>query len=65
MRRFREQAYPNTDVFVICFALDDELSLRNVTEYWLNEVRTIGPAGTPMILIGLKSDIRKIDATRG
>ena len=60
--RFRALAYPQTDIFVIVFAVDNPDSLVNVGERWMPELTRHGP-GTPMILVGAKTDPRTDEDT--
>jgi Ras-related C3 botulinum toxin substrate 1 len=55
--RLRPLTYPQTDVFIICFAIDREASFRNVKSKWLLEVRYYA-SDVPIILIGTKTDRR-------
>ena len=55
-------AYPETDVFLICFSLVDPTSFENVTEKWYPEIRHHCP-GVPIILVGTKLDLRTNDET--
>eukprot|EP00761_Pharyngomonas_kirbyi_P013230 gb/GECH01013257.1/.p1 GENE.gb/GECH01013257.1/~~gb/GECH01013257.1/.p1 ORF type:complete len:186 (+),score=28.40 gb/GECH01013257.1/:1-558(+) len=55
--RLRRLSYPKTDVFIVCFALDDVRSLENVKAVWVPEVKLYRPK-TPFIIAGLKSDLR-------
>ncbi|PNP56423.1 hypothetical protein FNYG_15359 [Fusarium nygamai] len=53
----RALSYPDTDVVLICFAIDSPTSLSNVSEKWISEVfRFI--SDVPRILVGLKKDLR-------
>lgn len=54
--RLRPLSYPDTDVILICFALDNPVSLQNVRETWYPEVNHFCP-GVPVILVGTKSDL--------
>ncbi|KAG8830504.1 GTP-binding protein Rho1 [Serendipita sp. 399] len=57
--RIRLFYYPGASVVIICFALDDPISLRNVEELWAPEVRAGTEDPTPSImLVGCKADIR-------
>jgi Ras homolog gene family, member A len=49
--------YPNTDVIVICFSVDERSSYANVSSKWILEVRHHCPR-TPIILAALKTDLR-------
>ncbi|KAF3932313.1 hypothetical protein ABW19_dt0207291 [Dactylella cylindrospora] len=55
--RLRPLSYPETDVVFVCFAVDCPTSFENVMEKWYPEVVHFCPA-TPLILVGLKSDLR-------
>ncbi|XP_059048602.1 ras-related C3 botulinum toxin substrate 1-like [Achroia grisella] len=56
--RLRPLSYPQTDVFLICFAIDNPTSLSNVRAKWYQEVRHHCP-NTPVILVGTKLDLRE------
>jgi len=55
--RLRPLSYPNANVILICFALDNAVSLSNVTDRWLPEVKHFCK-DLPILLIGLKKDLR-------
>ena len=55
--RLRPLSYPQTDVFLLCFALDEPSSFMNVKERWYPELNHHCP-GTPIILVGTKEDLR-------
>ncbi|KAI6191118.1 CRE-MIG-2 protein [Aphelenchoides bicaudatus] len=55
--RLRPLSYPQTDVFILCFAIASQVSLRNVQSKWLPEIRQYCP-DTPIILVGTKADLR-------
>jgi small GTP-binding protein len=55
--QLRPLSYPNTDVIVVCFSVDNRDSYANVPQKWLPEVRHFCPR-TPIILAGLKVDLR-------
>lgn len=56
--RLRPLSYPETDVLFVCFAVDSPHSLENVLDKWYPEVLHFCPQ-TPLILVGLKTDLRK------
>ncbi|XP_022105281.1 cdc42 homolog [Acanthaster planci] len=58
--RLRHLAYPNTDIFLVCFAVDSPTSLENVRDVWVPEIRCYHNCGRPIpfILVGLKADLR-------
>jgi len=55
--RLRPLSYPKTDVLLVCFAVDGPHSLENVLDKWYPEVLHFCPT-TPLILVGLKTDLR-------
>ncbi|KXJ96384.1 P-loop containing nucleoside triphosphate hydrolase protein [Microdochium bolleyi] len=55
--RLRPLSYPETDLIFVCFAIDCPNSLENVLDKWYPEVLHFCPY-TPLILVGLKSDLR-------
>ncbi|KAI5476527.1 hypothetical protein MNV49_007537 [Pseudohyphozyma bogoriensis] len=56
--RLRPLSYNNSHVILIAFALDTPDSLENVTVKWNEEVRSICGEGIPVLLVGLKRDLR-------
>ncbi|KAI8895226.1 Rho1 GTP-binding protein [Globomyces pollinis-pini] len=60
--RLRPLSYPDTHVILICFAIDSPDSLENVQEKWISEV-THYCNGLPIILVGLKKDLRNDQRT--
>lgn len=55
--RLRPLSYPETDLIFVCFAIDCPNSLDNVIDKWYPEVMHFCPY-TPLVLVGLKSDLR-------
>ncbi|MCJ1301103.1 Rho GTPase [Hypocenomyce scalaris] len=55
--RLRPLSYPETDLLFVCFAIDCPNSLENVMDKWYPEVLHFCPT-TPLILVGLKCDLR-------
>ncbi|PVH88804.1 small ras-like GTPase, rho family [Cadophora sp. DSE1049] len=55
--RLRPLSYPETDLLFVCFAIDCPNSLENVMDKWYPEVLHFCPY-TPLVLVGLKSDLR-------
>lgn len=53
----RPLSYPQTDVFLICFSLDNPTSYKNAETKWFEEVKENCP-NTPIILVGTKLDLR-------
>jgi len=60
--RLRPLSYPQTDVFLVCFAVSNKDSFNNVKSKWIPEIRHHCP-GIPFILVGTKSDLRKNNKT--
>jgi small GTP-binding protein len=55
--RLRPLSYPDTDVIIIAFSIDNPDSLENVPEKWIPEVKHFCP-NVPIILVGTKKDLR-------
>ena len=55
--RLRPLSYPQTDVFLICFSLISPSSFENVKNKWYPELQHHAP-NTPVIIVGLKLDLR-------
>ena len=51
--RLRPLSYPDTDVILMCFSIDNPDSLENIPEKWTPEVRHFCP-NVPIILVGNK-----------
>ncbi|KAI4458307.1 rho family gtpase [Holotrichia oblita] len=58
--RLRPLAYPDTDVFVVCFAVNNRESFRSVEKKWVPEVRHHKPY-SKVILVCTKIDLREDD----
>jgi Ras-related C3 botulinum toxin substrate 1 len=54
--RLRPLSYPQTDVFLICFAVVSPSSYDNINQRWLPEIKHHNP-DTPIILVGLKVEL--------
>ena len=60
--RLRLIAYPNTDVFLVCFSIINPDSYDNVREKWVPEIQKHwGQA--PFLLVGTQMDLRTDPAT--
>ncbi|VDM23676.1 unnamed protein product [Toxocara canis] len=55
--RLRPLSYPETDIFLLCFAIDSPDSMENINDKWLPEIRHYCPS-VPIVLAGLKKDTR-------
>ncbi|XP_076060353.1 rho-related GTP-binding protein RhoC-like isoform X2 [Oratosquilla oratoria] len=56
--RCRVMSYPNTDVFILCFALDNPTSLLNASMKWIQELREFS-THIPILLVGTKADLQR------
>ncbi|KAI0047047.1 cell division control protein 42 [Auriscalpium vulgare] len=50
-------AYPQTDVFLVCFSVTSHASFENVKEKWFPEVHHHCP-GVPRLIVGTQVDLR-------
>jgi len=55
--RLRPLSYPDSNVVLICFAIDNSESLASVERKWVYELEQYC-AHVPWILVGCKSDLR-------
>lgn len=60
--RLRPLSYPDTNVILMCFAIDSPDSLENIPEKWVPEVHHFCP-GVPFVLVGCKRDLRNDENT--
>ncbi|CBY18598.1 unnamed protein product [Oikopleura dioica] len=60
--RLRPLSYPDTDVILMCFAIDSPDSLENIPEKWVQEVKHFCP-NVPIVLVGNKKDLRNDPST--
>ena len=56
---FRQTVYPGASCVIVCFSLVDKTSFNNAKGFWLREAQASAPRGCPMILLGLKLDLRE------
>ncbi|EKM55807.1 uncharacterized protein PHACADRAFT_256694 [Phanerochaete carnosa HHB-10118-sp] len=61
--RLRPLSYPESDVILIVFSIDFPVSLANVQDKWYPEVAHFCE-GTPLILVGTKTDLRRDEQTK-
>lgn len=59
--RLRPLSYPDTDVLLLCFAVDNPDSFENVTDKWAGELHAFCPK-VPVVLVGTKTDLRHDNA---
>ncbi|KAM0748187.1 P-loop containing nucleoside triphosphate hydrolase protein [Meredithblackwellia eburnea MCA 4105] len=55
--RLRFLSYPETDVVMICYSIQDPMSLEDVVNKWAPEARQF-LGSVPIVLVGLKLDLR-------
>ncbi|CAD5112630.1 DgyrCDS1845 [Dimorphilus gyrociliatus] len=55
--RLRSLCYPDTDVILLCYSINNPDSFVNITDKWLPEIRSHCPR-SPIILIANKIDLR-------
>jgi len=60
--RLRPLSYPDTNVLLICFSVDNVDSLDNVAEKWVPEVKHFCP-NVPFVLVACKYDLRNDPTT--
>jgi Ras-related C3 botulinum toxin substrate 1 len=60
--RLRALCYPQTDVFLMCFAIISPSSFENIKIRWWPEIKHHCP-DTPYVLVGTKLDLREDSAT--
>ena len=60
--RIRTLSYPKTDIFLLCFSVDNLPSLVNVKDRWHKEIQQYCPEA-PIILVGTKIDLREDQKT--
>ena len=60
--RLRPLSYPQTDVFLVCFRVDNYDSFDTVPYKWVPEITHYCP-GTPFILVGTQVDLREDSET--
>ena len=55
--RLRPLSYPDTDVILMCFSVDNKDSLENIQSKWIPEIEHFCP-NVPYLLIATKKDLR-------
>eukprot|EP01064_Diplonema_japonicum_P034584 TRINITY_DN721_c16_g1_i1.p1 TRINITY_DN721_c16_g1~~TRINITY_DN721_c16_g1_i1.p1 ORF type:complete len:214 (+),score=42.14 TRINITY_DN721_c16_g1_i1:59-643(+) len=62
--KLRQLSYPGTDIYLVCFSLNNRASYENVKTTWIPEIKShINPAKTKIILVGTKLDLRDGDTS--
>ena len=55
--RLRPLSYPDTDVILMCFAIDSPDTFKNIPKKWNPEVKHFCP-NVPIVLVGNRKDLR-------
>lgn len=63
--RLRPLSYPDTDVIVLCFSVDNPKSFENIQDKWASEVVHFCGPTIPKILVAMKSDMRSQQQSEG
>lgn len=56
--RLRSLSYAETHVVMVCFSVDNPVSLENIESKWLDEILEYCP-GVKLVLVALKCDLRE------
>ncbi|KAE8217941.1 hypothetical protein CF319_g8083 [Tilletia indica] len=56
--RLRSLSYADTHLVVLCFSVDNHVSLQNIADRWIPEINEHSP-GSPIVLVALKCDLRQ------
>ncbi|XP_063597988.1 uncharacterized protein LOC134774592 [Penaeus indicus] len=56
---FRHLIYPKASVFILCYSVDNIVSFNRVLSFWLPDVTHNGGEKKPVVLVGLKTDLRR------
>jgi len=56
--RLRSLSYAETHVIIICFSIDNPISLENVEAKWMDEILEYCP-GVKLVLVACKCDLRE------
>ncbi|CDR42446.1 CYFA0S09e03774g1_1 [Cyberlindnera fabianii] len=54
--RLRPLSYPDVNVLLVCYAVNNSISLQNIRDKWAPEVKHFCP-GVPIIVVGTKTDL--------
>ena len=55
--QLRPMSYPDSEVILLCFSIDNKDSFDNIKEKWIPEIKQYCPK-VPLILVGNKIDLR-------
>ncbi|XP_078333849.1 uncharacterized protein LOC111114636 isoform X3 [Crassostrea virginica] len=55
--RLRPLSYPQTDVVLLCYSIENRASFENIEARWIPEIKHYCP-DTPLILVACKTDLR-------
>eukprot|EP01084_Bolivina_argentea_P052557 96542_1 len=54
----RPLSYPNTDIMIIVYAIDNINSFNNIEIKWIPEIKQYAPENCPFIIVVNKNDLR-------
>ncbi|XP_076805859.1 cell division control protein 42 homolog isoform X2 [Clavelina lepadiformis] len=57
--RLRPVTYPQTDVFLVCFSIDNPSTIENAFKKWVPEIQHHCPK-TPFLLVGTKNNVNDL-----
>ncbi|EKE41294.1 Rho family GTPase [Entamoeba nuttalli P19] len=60
--RLRPMSYPDTNILIICFAIDSKSSFVNIAQRWIPEIKHFCP-DVPFLIVATKSDLRQSQST--
>jgi small GTP-binding protein len=63
LESIRTLSYSHTDVFLLCYAVDDRTSFDNARDKWMMELRLHTREKLNVLLVGLKTDLREGNPT--
>ncbi|XP_042865781.1 cdc42 homolog [Penaeus japonicus] len=55
----RHMFYPKAHVFVLCYSVDNVTSFERILSFWLPDITHHGGEKKPIVLVGLKTDLRR------
>ncbi|TFK26172.1 GTP-binding protein Rho3 [Coprinopsis marcescibilis] len=61
--RLRSLSYAETNVVMVCFSVDNPVSMENIESKWLDEILEYCP-GVKLVLVALKCDLREDPAVK-
>lgn len=59
LENIRTLSYTNTDVFLVCFAINDRTSYDNIPTKWMDELKQYTQGAQTLMIVGTKMDMRE------